>query len=342
MSDEFPVPKPKQRMESNVLPEEEYLRRLEIIIKRDYYPELYKLDKMKNEDGNPDENMSLSQFLSNYTSDENVTLNEIIKKGDDQWYQKHAWMFQVEEQHKLKQAALQSDKLQHMIEGNRENNIQLNEYKALNPLFFRMDPKNERLQPAIQELKETDNSLNLQKVEIQNTRFSDHHIPLEFAMNQIDQKLQKRKLQECLNAQGVNVFYGSTPNLVGAQRFEDDDMLGLFSPAPQNMKTPLMTWGELGETPVQLDRSYMIPPSSQRDKVGSNLTQQLNVKKRNEQKQQEEWLKRRLSSITPYRVGSSISSRVSSELIKNFLDRRGSTNHFTPLGPKSKNIKKQQ
>ena len=31
-----------------------------------------------------------------------------------------------------------------MVEGNRENNIQLNEYKALNPLYFRMDPKNEK------------------------------------------------------------------------------------------------------------------------------------------------------------------------------------------------------
>jgi protein DGCR14 len=37
--------------------------------------------------------MSLSQFLSTYTSDENVTLTEIIKKGDDSWYQKHSWMF---------------------------------------------------------------------------------------------------------------------------------------------------------------------------------------------------------------------------------------------------------
>ena len=51
MGDEFPVPKPKVKMEGNVLTEEEYLRRLEVIIKRDYYPELFKLDNMRNEDG---------------------------------------------------------------------------------------------------------------------------------------------------------------------------------------------------------------------------------------------------------------------------------------------------
>lgn len=33
-----------------------------------------------------------------------------------------------------------------------------------------------------------------------------------------------------------------------------------------------------------------------------------------------------------------MSSRANSEMIKNFLDRRGSTH--TPIGPKSKNIKK--
>lgn len=50
-------------------------------------------------------------------------------------------------------------------------------------------------------------------------------------------------------------------------------------------------------------------------------------------------LKRRLSSITPHRIGSNLSSRANSELIKNFFDRRGTTHH-TPLNPKSRNIKK--
>lgn len=30
-----------------------------------------------------------------------------------------------------------------MIEGNRDNNIHLNEYKALNPLYFKIDHSNE-------------------------------------------------------------------------------------------------------------------------------------------------------------------------------------------------------
>lgn len=32
-----------------------------------------------------------------------------------------------------------------------------------------------------------------------------------------------------------------------------------------------MTWGVIGETPVRLDRSYMIPPSPTRDRIGNNL-----------------------------------------------------------------------
>jgi protein DGCR14 len=33
-------------------------------------------------------------------------------------------------------------------------------------------------------------------------------------------------------------------------------MLAMPSPAPNQLKTPLMTWGELGETPLRIDRSY--------------------------------------------------------------------------------------
>jgi len=52
-------------------------------------------------------------------------------------------------------------------------------------------------------------------------------------------------------------------------------------------------------------------------------------------------LKRRLSSITPNRIGSSISQRANSELIKNFFQMRGS-NTNTPMSIKSKKIAKLQ
>ncbi len=30
------------------------------------------------------------------------------------------------------------------------------------------------------------------------------------------------------------------------------------SPSPNQLKTPLMTWGEIGETPKRLDRGYKV------------------------------------------------------------------------------------
>ena len=36
-------------------------------------------------------------------------------------------------------------------------------------------------------------------------------------------------------------------------------MLVMPSPAPNHLKSPLMTWGELGSTPLRIDRSYKIP-----------------------------------------------------------------------------------
>jgi hypothetical protein len=35
-------------------------------------------------------------------------------------------------------------------------------------------------------------------------------------------------------------------------------MLAMPSPAPERLKSPFMTWGEVNETPVRLDRSYNV------------------------------------------------------------------------------------
>ena len=35
-------------------------------------------------------------------------------------------------------------------------------------------------------------------------------------------------------------------------------MLSMPSPAPERLKSPLMTWGELNETPMRIDRSYNV------------------------------------------------------------------------------------
>jgi len=38
-------------------------------------------------------------------------------------------------------------------------------------------------------------------------------------------------------------------------------MLALPSPAPERLKSPLMTWGEVNETPVRIDRAYNVKES---------------------------------------------------------------------------------
>lgn len=50
--------------------------------------------------------MSLNEFLSTYTSEENVTLNDIIQRENQKWYEKNAWMFEVEKKHQAQQDAL--------------------------------------------------------------------------------------------------------------------------------------------------------------------------------------------------------------------------------------------
>jgi protein DGCR14 len=45
---EFARPKPKVRPLSNVMDEDEYLAKLEAIIKRDFFPELKTLEELRN------------------------------------------------------------------------------------------------------------------------------------------------------------------------------------------------------------------------------------------------------------------------------------------------------
>ena len=45
---EFVRPKPKVKLSSNILDEDEYLAKLEAIIKRDFFPELKQLEELRN------------------------------------------------------------------------------------------------------------------------------------------------------------------------------------------------------------------------------------------------------------------------------------------------------
>lgn len=71
-----------------VIEEDEHLKNLEKIIKRDFFPALKNLQ-------DPDEevpNVTLGTYVANFKSDENENFSKIVQDDDKMWKEKHWWM----------------------------------------------------------------------------------------------------------------------------------------------------------------------------------------------------------------------------------------------------------
>lgn len=158
----FKVPKFRNK---KILEEDKFLEGLEIIIKRDFFPELQKIEnyyKWKNEmyddarskfgnildkdsvnnDNDFDHNLekqTLNQYLQKYTSDENKTLENIIQKDREDFCKKFAWMFDAIEYNDKKNAAVQEgndNKLFNMVEGNTKNQLKFHKNEGTSSVFY--------------------------------------------------------------------------------------------------------------------------------------------------------------------------------------------------------------
>mmetsp|Transcript_8416 Transcript_8416/g.14089 ORF Transcript_8416/g.14089 Transcript_8416/m.14089 type:complete len:202 (+) Transcript_8416:139-744(+) len=78
------------------LEEGEYFDRLELIIKRDFFPDLYKFEQQEREEEPQNEanrRMGLDEFLRRYTSEDNISFQELLEKDRQNFLKKISWMF---------------------------------------------------------------------------------------------------------------------------------------------------------------------------------------------------------------------------------------------------------
>ena len=128
----------------------------------------------------------------------------------------------------------------------------LYEFKPLNEVFF-----------AIQTSQDVGQNKIDAQVIYENTRFNDHNKPFSFLQDQIkggfhsvgdhqnDQKLPD-KLQKIV---------------------EQYPLLPMPSPKPSALESPIMTFGEIIDTPRRIDNErYRIPDTPQRDLVANKLS----------------------------------------------------------------------
>ena len=202
------------------------------------------------------EKMSLNKYLSNYTSEDNASFNEIMKEVQRKHMEKHAWMYKDE---------------QLQIEDNPDKKKQLTwNYVPLNSLMYIPDgvdlSESEKLQKY---------SLKKQTVCPENTRFT---------VQPYDQPTQAMKstinrMEGRIGLDGKEIMPTNTPKMGGY------GFMGTPSPAPGVDASPLMTWGDIEGTPCRIDGpqtprpggpTFKIPDLPTRDKLLHKLTDDLN------------------------------------------------------------------
>eukprot|EP00828_Plagiopyla_frontata_P031958 TRINITY_DN41751_c0_g1_i1.p2 TRINITY_DN41751_c0_g1~~TRINITY_DN41751_c0_g1_i1.p2 ORF type:complete len:170 (+),score=32.63 TRINITY_DN41751_c0_g1_i1:148-657(+) len=158
-------------------------------------------------------------------------------------------MFDIEKKAGEKQELLsiqsEENKIQNMIEGNRINQLAICDYSAQTDFFF---------QPETSESYQKPNSVYENQVQYLNTRIEDFNQPL-FDVPIIAQKVAAGQKDNALK-----------------NYLEEYDLIPPPSPYPEQFKSPLITWGEIEDTPLRIDKTqFRIQNKTLREKAQDQI-----------------------------------------------------------------------
>ncbi|XP_047552223.1 splicing factor ESS-2 homolog isoform X1 [Lutra lutra] len=185
---------------------------------------------------------SLDVFLSRYTSEDNASFQEIMEVAKEKSRARHTWLYQAEEEFEKRQKDnLALPSAEHQAIESSQAGVETWKYKAKNSLMYYPEgvPDEEQL------FKKP------RQVVHKNTRF---------LRDPFSQALSRSQLQQAaaLNAQHKQGKVGPDGKELIPQ---DSPRVGGFgfvatpSPAPGVNESPLMTWGEVENTPLRVEGS---------------------------------------------------------------------------------------
>lgn len=245
---------------------------------------------------------SLDSFLTNFTSEDNNSFDEIIEKADQKLKQKFSVLFEAERLSTIEMAkslALPSIETQfEAIEGPKK--VEMWKYTNINTVMYVPDgvelSKEEQLEMA----------KNRQEVIHSNTRLA--HNPWDDLKNKeaiaLAAKNQTKVYNGKIGVDGNVIENSATPQIRGF-RFERTP-----SPCPGVGESPLMTWGEIEGTPFRLDGgdtplrpsipgpSFRIAEASRRETIGLKLAEKAGERMRGQKAKAMEAARRNMAS--PY------------------------------------------
>ncbi|KAI4569082.1 hypothetical protein MJG53_014700 [Ovis ammon polii x Ovis aries] len=185
---------------------------------------------------------SLDVFLSRYTSEDNASFREIMEVAKERGRARHAWLYQAEEEFEKRQEdslALPSAE-QQAVESSQAG-VETWKYKAKNSLMYYPEgvPDEEQL------FKKP------RQVVHKNTRFLRDPFSQALSRSQLQQAaaLNAQHKQGKVGPDGKELIPHESPRVGGF------GFVATPSPAPGVNESPLMTWGEVENTPLRVEGS---------------------------------------------------------------------------------------
>ncbi|KAM8918564.1 splicing factor ESS-2 homolog isoform 2-T2 [Lycaon pictus] len=283
---------------------------------------------------------SLDVFLSRYTSEDNASFQEIMEVAKEKSRARHTWLYQAEEEFEKRQKDnLALPSAEHQAIESSQAGVETWKYKAKNSLMYYPEgvPDEEQL------FKKP------RQVVHKNTRF---------LRDPFSQALSRSQLQQAaaLNAQHKQGKVGPDGKELIPQ---DSPRVGGFgfvatpSPAPGVNESPLMTWGEVENTPLRVEGSetpyvdrtpgpaFKILEPGRRERLGLKMANEAAAKNRAKKQEALRRVTENLASLTPKGLSPAMSpalQRLVSRTASKYTDRALRAS-YTPSPARSTHLK---
>jgi len=333
------TPAPERGRNNEIILEEElYLKNLEKVINKQFFPLLHQKDLNEEPQEfdtstvlsgaiqNDVDKLTVNQYMAKYNSEDNKAFEKLMDKDDETWQKKYWWIAKQAEDYREKQLAIQaaSDSKNIMIENKKEQVLMLENGDGQNNFIFMPTTKSKQIKTY-----SDPESSEFKKISYDNTRFDDKTLlqlnerpDSRQSTSQPALAVDRLRTQNILGieekpSQYTHISYNRPREPEKPDRIQGYNLLTMPSPSPNN-QTPMMTWGEVEGTPLNIgrdraDRGFRIQESSKRDKLVENMPLEHARKKKMNQDQQKQKMKDMLTP-TPMRRESSILRNTSSIL----------------------------
>lgn len=181
----------------------------------------------------------LDDFLSQHTSEDNMSFEEILEENEAKHRLKHAWLYKGESSEKNESTKLA------ITDGKGKKPFELDSWSYKNKNYIMYVPDGVELTSE----EKIELAKNKQKVVCGNTRLKENPFNEVQDRETISElaKVQSKASDGKIGVDGKEIITCATPKVKGFT------FVATPSPVPGECDSPIMTWGQIAGTPFRLD-----------------------------------------------------------------------------------------